>query len=142
MFISGPWMMSAVEKAGGKGFKDKYAVVRDAGRRRRPPRSSVAPNLAVFKNTKNRDSAWKLVKWLSDPKTQVKWYQHVDRPALGHLRRGRTRPSPPTPSSPTFGKQLETAQAPPSFPTWEQVVASSTARWRRSPRPGATRRPR
>ena len=26
MFISGPWMMSAVEKAGGAGFKDKYDV--------------------------------------------------------------------------------------------------------------------
>ena len=26
MFISGPWEMSAVEKVGGKGFKDKYSV--------------------------------------------------------------------------------------------------------------------
>ena len=30
MFISGPWKMSAVEKVGGKGFKDKYSVGRDA----------------------------------------------------------------------------------------------------------------
>ena len=43
MFISGPWEMSAVEKVGGKGFKDKYSRRGDARRRRPPPPSSVAP---------------------------------------------------------------------------------------------------
>ena len=44
MFISGPWEMSAVEKVGGAGFKDKYNVAPDPGRARLGrPRSSAAP---------------------------------------------------------------------------------------------------
>jgi multiple sugar transport system substrate-binding protein len=80
-------------------------------------------NLVVFKNTKNRDSSWKLVNWLSDPKTQVKWYgMSTDLPSV------KSAWQDPALTSDTklavFGKQLETAQAPPSFPTWEQVVTS------------------
>jgi multiple sugar transport system substrate-binding protein len=123
MFISGPWMMSAVEKAGGGAkFKDKYDVFQI-------PADKISSsfvggsNLAVFKNTKNRDSAWKFVQWLSDPKTQVKWYgMSTDLPSV------KSAWQDPTLTADTklavFGKQLETAQAPPSFATWEQVVTS------------------
>ena len=91
---------------------------------RRPRRSSAAPNLAVFKNTKNRDTAWKFVQWLADPKTQVEVVPVVDRPARRSRAPGRTRPSRADKKLAVFGKQLETAQAPPSFATWEQVVTS------------------
>ena len=123
MFISGPWMMSAVEKAGGGAkFKDKYDVFQI-------PADKISSsfvggsNLAVFKNTKNRDSAWKFVQWLSDPKTQVKWYgMSTDLPSV------KSAWQDPALTSDTklavFGKQLETAQAPPSFATWEQVITS------------------
>ena len=123
MFISGPWMMSAVEKAGGGAkFKDKYDVFQIPADKMSS--SFVGgSNLVVFKNTKNRDSSWKLVNWLSDPKTQVKWYgMSTDLPAV------KSAWQDPALTADTklavFGKQLETAQAPPSFPTWEQVVTS------------------
>ncbi len=122
MFISGPWMMSAVEKAGGAGFKDKYDVIQIPA----DVKSSSfvgGSNLVVFKNTQNRDSAWKLVNWLSDPKTQVKWYgMSTDLPSV---KSAWQDPALTADSKlAVFGKQLETAQAPPSFPTWEQVVTS------------------
>jgi len=123
MFISGPWMMSAVEKAGGGAkFKDKYDVFQIPADKMSS--SFVGgSNLVVFKNTKNRDSSWKLVNWLSDPKTQVKWYgMSTDLPAV------KSAWQDPALTADTklavFGKQLETAQAPPSFPTWEQAVTS------------------
>ncbi len=120
MFISGPWMMSAVETVGGEGFADKYSVMP------MPEKETSASfvggsNLAVFKDSENRDSAWKLVQWLSDPEVQAKWYglstdlpaatAAWDDPALSEDEKLST-----------FGTQLETAKAPPSFPTWEQVV--------------------
>ena len=75
MFISGPWMMSAVEKAGGDGVQGQVRR-RSRSRPTRPSSSFVGgSNLVVFKNTKNRDAAWKLVQWLSDPKTQVEVVQ-------------------------------------------------------------------
>ncbi|HET7822530.1 MAG TPA: sugar ABC transporter substrate-binding protein [Ornithinibacter sp.] len=122
MFISGPWMMSAVEKAGGKGFKDKYDVMPIPADKQSS--SFVGgSNLVVFKNTKNRDSSWKLVNWLSDPKTQVKWYgMSTDLPSVKSAWQDPALTADAKLA--VFGKQLETAQAPPSFPTWEQVVTS------------------
>ena len=121
MFISGPWEMSAVEKVGGKGFKDKYSV---AVMPTKKTSSSVVggSDFAVFKDSKQRDTAWKFVKFLSDPKTQAQWYQQsTDLPSV------TTAWKDPSISADTklakFGEQLKTAQAPPSFPTWEQVVA-------------------
>ncbi|MFL6153065.1 MAG: sugar ABC transporter substrate-binding protein [Ornithinibacter sp.] len=123
MFISGPWMMSAVEKAGGGDkFKDKYDVFQIPADKMSS--SFVGgSNLAVFKNTKNRDSAWKFVQWLSDPKTQAKWYgMSTDLPSVKSAWQDPALSADKKLA--VFGKQLETAQAPPSFPTWEQVVTS------------------
>jgi multiple sugar transport system substrate-binding protein len=135
MFISGPWMMSAVEKAGGEGFKDKYDVMQIPADK--TSSSFVGgSNLVVFKNTKNRDSSWKLVNWLSDPKTQVKWYgMSTDLPSV------KSAWQDPALTADTklavFGKQLETAQAPPSFPTWEQVVTSFDSEMEKVTKTGA-----
>jgi multiple sugar transport system substrate-binding protein len=122
MFISGPWMMSAVEKAGGAGFKDKYDVMQI-------PADTVSSsfvggsNLVVFKSTKNRDTSWKFVQWLADPKVQVKWYQlSTDLPSVKSAWQDPALTADTKLA--TFGKQLETAKAPPSFATWEQVITS------------------
>lgn len=126
MFISGPWMMAAVEKAGGgDAFKDKYNVML-------MPKKETATsfvggsNLAVFKNTQNRDAAWKLVDFLSQEETQIEWYDlTTDLPAL------QSAWNDPALSGDaklaTFGEQLKSAKAPPSVATWEQVAASLDA---------------
>jgi multiple sugar transport system substrate-binding protein len=121
MFISGPWEMSAVEKVGGAGFKDKYDVMQIPAKTKSS--SFVGgSDLVVFKKSKQRDTAWKFIQWLSDPKTQVKWYQSAtDLPAVKSAWQDPALTADPKLA--VFGKQLETAQAPPSFPSWEQVVA-------------------
>ncbi len=119
MFISGPWMMSAVEKVGVK--KDQYDVMPVPAKK--TSSSFVGgSNFAVFKKSKNRDSAWKLVQWLSDPKVQAKWYgMSTDLPSVKSAWDDPALSGDPKLKK--FGTALETAQAPPSFPTWEQVVA-------------------
>ena len=120
MFISGPWMMSAVEKVGVT--KDQYDVMQVPAKEKSS--SFVGgSNFAVFKKSKNRDSAWKLVQWLSDPKVQAKWYgMSTDLPSV---KSAWDDPSiSGDPKLAKFGKQLETAQAPPSFPSWEQVATA------------------
>ncbi len=123
MFISGPWMMSAVEKVGGKGFEDKYAVAKI-------PAGSVdsssfvgGSDFVVFKNSTERETAWKFVQFLADPKTQAKWYDmSTDLPSV---QSAWDDPSLASDDKLTvFGEQLKTAKAPPSYPTWEQVVAT------------------
>ena len=118
-FISGPWEAGLVDEQGAKG---KYAVAP------LPTKQSSTSfiggsNVAVFKDAKNRDGAWKFIQWLSKPDVQVKWYQTVtDLPAVQSAWQDPTLTSDPILT--TFGEQLKTAKAPPSFPTWEQVAAS------------------
>jgi multiple sugar transport system substrate-binding protein len=122
MFISGPWMMSAVEKVGGAGFKDKYNVMQMPTKK--TSSSFVGgSDLVVFKNTKNRDSAWKFVQWLSEPDVQVKWYTiSTDLPSVSAAWEDPALQADKKLAE--FGKQLKTAKAPPSFSTWEQVISS------------------
>jgi multiple sugar transport system substrate-binding protein len=122
MFISGPWEMGGLNDLGGAGFKDKYGVMM-------MPKQKTATSfvggsdLAVFKNSKNRDSAWKFVQWLSDPKTQVKFFAlSTDLPSV---KSAWTDPAlTADPKLAVFGKQLEDAKAPPATATWEQVATA------------------
>jgi multiple sugar transport system substrate-binding protein len=123
MFISGPWEMSAVEKVGGAGFKDKYNVAPIPAASAGSSSFVGGSNFVVFKNTKNRDAAWKFVQWLADPKIQAQWYtMSTDLPSVKSAWNDPTLASDKKLA--VFGKQLETAKAPPSFPTWEQVIAN------------------
>jgi multiple sugar transport system substrate-binding protein len=121
MFVSGPWMMSSVEKVGGAGFKDKYDVAPIPAGSAGSSSFVGGSDFVVFKNTKNRDTAWKFVQWLADPKVQAKWYTiSTDLPSVKSVWQD---PSLTADSKlAVFGKQLETAKAPPSFPTWEQTA--------------------
>jgi len=122
MFISGPWEMSGLEKLGGVGFKEKYGVMQ-------MPKAKTATSfvggsdLVVFKNSKNRDSAWKFVQWLSEPKTQVKFYAlSTDLPSVKSAWQDPALSADANLA--VFGKQLQDAKAPPAIATWEQVAAA------------------
>jgi multiple sugar transport system substrate-binding protein len=122
MFISGPWEMGGIDKLGGPSFKDKYGVMM-------MPKKVTATSfvggsdLAVFKNSKNRDSAWKFVQWLSKPETQVKFFGlSTDLPSV---KSAWTDPALTGDEKlAVFGKQLNDAKAPPATATWEQVAAA------------------
>jgi multiple sugar transport system substrate-binding protein len=122
MFVSGPWMMGAVEKVGGAGFKDKYGVM-PMPKQKTATSFVGGSDFVVFKSSKNRDSAWKLVKWLSDPATQVKWYGlSTDLPSVKSAWQDPSLTADEKLAA--FGKQLEDAKAPPAIATWEQVAAA------------------
>jgi len=116
-FMSGPWEVGIIKDQGGKDFA---VAPMPAGK------SSTSfiggGNIAVFKDAKNRDAAWKFLAWLSKPDVQAKWYQAVsDLPAV------QAAWTDPALSGDkilqVFGEQLKSAKAPPPYPTWEQVAA-------------------
>ena len=123
MMISGPYEIGNLEKAGGAEFSDKYAVAT-------MPKDKSATsfvggsNLAVFKESENRDAAWKLVQWLSQPDIQVKWYR-----ATGDLPAVETAWEDPSLADDkklsVFGEQMKDTNSPPSVPTWTQVSAAA-----------------
>jgi multiple sugar transport system substrate-binding protein len=122
MFISGPWMVGSVTKLGGDKMKDNIGVFQ-------MPKNKTATsfvggsNFVVFKNGKNKDSAWKLVKYLSDAKTQAEWFKlSTDLPAVKSAWDDPSISSDPL--LPVFGKQLDDAKAPPAVVNWEQVATA------------------
>lgn len=135
MFISGPWMMSAVEKVGGAGFKEKYGVMQMPTKK--TSSSFVGgSNFVVFKDSANRDSAWKFVTFLSDAKTQATWYtQSTDLPSVTSAWKDPALSGDEKLAE--FGTQLETAKAPPSFASWEQVVAQFDSEMEKITKTGA-----
>ena len=120
-FFSGPFHVSLLREQGGPEFADKFAVAMVPGESSRT--SFVGGgNLAVFNDSDNRDAAWKFVRWLSQPETQIEWYGiSTDLPAVQEAFEDPVFADDPYLS--VFAGQLEDAKSPPAIPTWEQVSA-------------------
>jgi len=121
-FISGPWHAGLVEDAGVT--QEQYAVAPLPGPDGAPGSSFVGGgDLAVFQDSDNADSAWKYVKWLTEPETQQAFYDEVgDLPAVQSAWESGELAEDP--QLQVFGQQLENAVSPPAVPTWEQVAGA------------------
>jgi len=120
-FYSGPFHVSLLLDQGGEEFADKFAVTMVPGADSRTSFTGGG-NLAVFEDTDNRDAAWKLVRWLSQPETQISWYEiSTDLPSVQEAWDDPTFSEDPYLS--VFGEQLQDSKAPPAIPTWAQVSA-------------------
>ena len=118
-FVSGPWHVGLIKDQ--KLGTDKFTVA-PMPKRKSATSFIGGSNIAVFKDAKNRDAAWKFIQWLSTPQVQARWYSTTgDLPAVQAAWQ-----SPELSADPllkVFGEQLKDAEAPPTFPTWEQVAA-------------------
>jgi multiple sugar transport system substrate-binding protein len=121
-FISGPWEIGLVKDAGLS--TDKFTVAPLPGQDSGMGTSFIGGgDLAVFKDSDNRDGAWKLIEWLSQADVQSKWYETMsDLPAV--KASWDTGELADDPLLSVFGTQLDDGQAPPTTPTWEQVAAA------------------
>ena len=120
MFFSGPWHLGLIKEAGGAKIEGKWAIA--------PMPMKVTAtsfvggsNLVVYKDSKNKDLAWKFVQYLSDPKTQVAWYADVtDLPAVPTAWDDTALKSDPNVAM--FGEQLKSTQAQPAISTWSEIA--------------------
>lgn len=121
-FISGPWEIGLLTQAGGEEFLDKVGIAEIPS----GPASNTSyiggGHFAVFKDAKNREGAWKLVRWLSDPSVQADWFTiSSDLPAVQSAWNADALSSDPNLA--VFGAQLNSAQNAPAVTTWVQVGA-------------------
>jgi multiple sugar transport system substrate-binding protein len=120
-FFSGPYHVSLLLEQGGEEFADQFAVAMVPGADSRTSFTGGG-NLAVFDDSDNRDAAWKFVRWLSQPETQVEWYEiSTDLPSVQSAWDDPVFADDPYLS--VFGEQLTDSKAPPAIPTWAQVSA-------------------
>jgi multiple sugar transport system substrate-binding protein len=118
-FVSGPWHIGLLDELGGKDKYELWPMPSQAG-----DKTSFigGSNMSVFKESKNRDGAWKFVSYLMKPEVQVKWYETVkDLPAVAAAWDDPTLSGDEMMK--TFGDQLEKGQAPPAIPNWEKIAA-------------------
>lgn len=123
MFFSGPWHMSLIEELGGPEFEGKWAI---APMPEKDSRTSFVggSDLVVFKDSDNKDAAWKFVEFLSEAATQQKWYTTVS--ALPSVQSAWDEGELSTDEQlALFGEQLKDAKSPPPVPKWEQVAAEA-----------------
>ncbi|MET8160504.1 extracellular solute-binding protein [Sphaerisporangium sp. NPDC005289] len=119
-YFSGPWMIAAMENDGGAGFGGKFGVAPY-------PKGAVGgtsfiggSDLVVFKDSRNRDAAWRFVRWLSEPATQAAWFATVkDLPSVQAAWRLPELTADKRVA--VFGEQLKDAKTPPPVPTWDQI---------------------
>ncbi len=125
MFFSGPWHMGLVEEAGGKGFEKKWDIAK------MPTKESGTSwvgggELVVFKQSKNRDTAWKFVEYLTQPEVQAKFYEEsADLPS--NQQAWELPQLADDAKLKVFGEQLEDAKTAPPFPKWEQFAVKFNA---------------
>ncbi|MFI6739241.1 sugar ABC transporter substrate-binding protein [Nonomuraea sp. NPDC050451] len=121
--ISGPWEVNLLKSAGGPSFVDDKVGIAPLPS---GPKSNAGyiggGQWAVFKDAKNREGAWKFIRWLAGPEVQKIWYDlSGDLPAVqsawneGKLATDATLA--------VFRTQLTTAQPGPNTTTWRQVTA-------------------
>ena len=78
-------------------------------------------DLAVFSDSDNKDNAWKFVQWLSEADVQQDFYGEVgDLPSVQSA--WETGELSTDEQLAIFGEQLDSTQAPPAVPTWEQIA--------------------
>lgn len=119
-FISGPWHVGILTETDADEMANVGLSPLAAGAQQASFIGGA--NLAVFKDAQNRDAAWKFVEWLSQPEVQVEWYKSSnDLPSVASAWDDPAIASDKYLS--VFGEQLETAVAPPSIPTWEEVAS-------------------
>lgn len=120
-FVSGPWHMGILADQGGAGFEEKWALA--------PMPTETAGtsftgggDLVVFKDSQNRDTAWKFVDFLTQDAQQQKLYELVGSlPAVQSTWESGELSTDPLLKS--FGDQLQDAKSAPAVATWEQVAA-------------------
>lgn len=99
MMLQGPTAVSQIEELGGSG-------------------------LVTFKDSKNKQAAWKFIQWASRSDVQAKWYTlSSDLPAAQSAWDNDALTSSTTLTA--FGDQLEHAQGVPAFTTWAQVSSAA-----------------
>lgn len=119
-FVSGPWHVGILEELDAAGMENVALATLPAGEQEASFIGGA--NLAVFGDSDARDAAWKFVEWLSRPEVQVAWYEQVnDLPSVASAWEDPAIADDAYLA--VFGTQLETALAPPSIPTWEEVAS-------------------
>ncbi|WP_158526143.1 sugar ABC transporter substrate-binding protein [Petrotoga sp. 9PW.55.5.1] len=125
MFFSGPWMVTMLREQVPQ-IEGKWDVALT------PQKKTMTSfmggsDLVIFRDSKNKEVAWKFIEFLSRPDIQVKWYQIVS--ALPSVQAAWEDPVlQQDPMIKVFGEQLNDAKAPVNIPQFQEISVSMDRR--------------
>jgi multiple sugar transport system substrate-binding protein len=120
-YITGPWNIGEFKRRLPKSAQDAWMTAPMPG----PdgPGASIAggSSLVIFRDSRRKAEAWKLVEYLSEPEVQVRFYQ-----LTGNLPARQTAWQAPifadNPYTRAFREQLPLVEPAPPVPEWERIV--------------------
>ncbi|MCL5267394.1 MAG: sugar ABC transporter substrate-binding protein [Bacteroidetes bacterium] len=139
MFISGPWNIDQLRDRVPY-LNGKWAVAPLPMNKNRAANAGGS-SLVIFRDSKVKKEAWKLVEFLSRPDIQLQFYKTTyDLPAVKSTWKDSTLLGNPMVAA--FYEQLEAARPFPRIPEWEQVTGKmgewlETVVWGRNTLPQA-----
>lgn len=119
MMLEGPTAIGQVEQLGDSDIRKNFTTF-PIPKDKDSISYSGGCEMVVFKNSKNKDAAWKLVQWLSKPKIQAAWYQlSTDLPASQKAWDDPVLKNDDKLAA--FATQMKSMQSVPAVTTWTQV---------------------
>ncbi|MCA1610386.1 MAG: sugar ABC transporter substrate-binding protein [Acidobacteria bacterium] len=123
MWITGPWNIGEFRRKMPPDRRDAWGTAPIPSPEPNTPGVSLAggSSLVLFRSSRRKDDAWKLVQYLSEPAQQVLFYRLV-----GDLPARRSAWLDPAlardPAVAAFRTQLERVLPTPKVPEWEQIA--------------------
>lgn len=120
MYFSGPWMITLTHEQVPE-IDGKWAI---AVMPKKKTRTSFVGgcNLVIFRDSKNKDAAWKFVEFMSDARNQLEWFK-ISGCLPANKIAWQDRKLQDDPFMKVFEEQLSDARAPENVPQWAQIEA-------------------
>lgn len=123
MYITGPWNVGEFRRRLPRELQDSWATSPLPGPEGADSGVSLAggSSLVVFRGSRHKDAAFKLIAFLSDPGQQIRFYHLTgDLPARREAWADSALAADPHMRS--FGRQLQRVVSTPKIPEWEQIA--------------------
>jgi multiple sugar transport system substrate-binding protein len=123
MYISGPWNLGEFRRRIPQELQSAWSTAPLPGPRGPASGKSLAggASLVMFRGSKHKEEAWRLIEFLSLPEKQLEFYRLTgDLP--GRLEAWADTALSADPRVKAFGTQLERVEPTPKIPEWEQIA--------------------
>jgi multiple sugar transport system substrate-binding protein len=138
MYITGPWNLGEFRRRLPPELQQSWTTAPLPGPDVSTPGVSLAggSSLVLFRNSRHKPTAWRLIEFLSQPEQQLKFYRLTgDLPA--RIEAWQDTVLTQDPNIRAFGEQLQRVVSTPKIPEWELVAVRLAERAELAIRGGA-----
>lgn len=120
-YISGPWNIAEFKRRMPPDLQDAWMTAPMPGPEGPGVSSAGGGALVIMRSAQNKEGAWRLIEYLSEPSTQQRFYD-----LTGNIPPRRSSWDAPvleqSPYAKAYRTQLDRLRSPPKVPEWERIV--------------------